>query len=161
MLAHPKPLKAPKVRTRIARRSAPKRGSRVKKQRMTERAKLGRIATDLCSRITIATARNNMCANCFCRPTDAAHVLNKKVWPSVRYYLPNLLPLCRDHHDRLKSARLVGPSPMRDLLIQVRGRECWAAIVTRAGETRKQDMEEVVRMLRAEAEKLGIQGNKL
>jgi len=112
----------------------------------------------LCREITRARARN-MCEDiqpvCGCWGTDTAHVLSKKTWPSVRYDPANLLYLCREDHDYYRSARLVGPSPMRELYIELRGRDAWKSLVAKASQ-KARPIAETVKELRTMAAQMGI-----
>lgn len=153
----PKP-RRPLKRTAIARSRTPiARKARVKRMKTGERATLRREAERLCSRITLTA--HPVC-ECGCgRPsTEAAHILGKKAWPRVRYYLKNLLALAHECHVELREATvdLTKPSAMRDLVFSLpHGRDSWESILWVASGPRH-DIGDVVEGLRMIARSLGL-----
>lgn len=158
MLAHPKPTpRGPKPPTRIRRSAPPARRTRVRQMKKGETAALRRECERLCSLITL-TAHSLCECGCGRRSTEAAHILNKKAWPRVRYYLRNLMALAHPCHLRLRDANvsLTKPSPMRDLVLSLPGgRERWDAILWVSAGPR-QDLAAVRDGLRACARMNGI-----
>jgi hypothetical protein len=132
----PKPARrGPKPRARLKRSPLPRRGAPLKRGKRPNARKVGataemrREATDLCRAIVRKMAgprcqyRAAWRGRCNQEGTDAAHVLNKKAHPSVRYALGNLLWLCRPHHEIIGDAPVIGPSPMRDIYEQIHSPE--------------------------------------
>jgi hypothetical protein len=154
----PKPVKPVRVRQPLRRGAPLKRGKRPRARKAGATADLRRDATALCSRITLHDAPCISCAVIgILRPsTDAMHVLSKASRPSVRYALENLLPGCRDCHNRLGSATLAGPSPMRDLYEWAWGGPgAWARLVEMSRQPSPY-LPEIVAELRMTARRLGI-----
>ncbi len=92
---------------------------------------------------------------CGMAATDAAHVLNKKAHPAVRFELLGLLAMCRLHHGICGDAKVVKPSALREMFIAIRGREAWDILLTLAARA-KTWRPEIASALRATAEALGI-----
>ncbi len=95
-----------------------------------------------------------MLPRCPSTGTDAAHFLAKGRYPHVRYDLDNGVCLCRSHHNAFHDATLDGPSPMRTLMIQLRGRPAWDRLAKLCLESSWTDLKLIVSELRAEDRKL-------
>jgi len=115
-------------------------------------AEMRREAERLCSRITL---RFGVCVNCSGPATDAMHVLSKAAFPSVRYLTLNLLPGCRACHEDLRSARLAGPSIMREIFVYVHSENWWYALIAAASK-RRPPMSVILKDLMAEAKAKGV-----
>lgn len=87
--------------------------------------------------------------------TEAAHVLGKGPFPHIRYDLSNGIAMCHAHHEAFGSATLEGISPMRTLMIQLRGRVAWDRLAKLCLESSWTDLKLIVKDLRAEEKKLG------
>lgn len=170
-LAHPKPEpRPPKVRKPVARKTWLRRGCPPRRSRVTtvrrkrihsvgksEGAKLRAEARALCSKITLAAHPLCECG-CGRKSTDAAHILNKKAYPRVRFYLRNILALAHECHVVYGDANvsLTKPSAMRDLVLSMPGgRERWESILWVAAGPRP-DLRVVADFLRTVARQMGI-----
>lgn len=84
--------RAPRPRKRLAR------GKRPRKQRKTSRAKLGRLADKLFSRIVRHEARCAYHSNVPCSgPMQCCHIVSRR-YRSVRWSEANALPMCAGAH---------------------------------------------------------------
>ena len=130
----PAPRKPIARKTRLRRSCTPiARVSRVRPMSRSKRSQMEREAATLASKITRRDMPYCVAAlkGCSVMTTDAMHVCGKKAFPALAFELDNLLGGCRSCHRKLGSARLAGRSPMRALLIRIRGRECWERLLSR------------------------------
>jgi hypothetical protein len=97
----------------------------------------------------------NLWRCCSAPSTEAAHIMNKKVYPALYYHPLNLLALCHQHHVDLGDAKLGKPSRMESFVVYSYGAELFATLCELAIERRKFDRG-MLPALRAQAAELGI-----
>lgn len=116
-------------RTPLDRSSNPLKRSRPRARRHGSLSAMKREAERL---LSLICRRDGWCvvAGCCVPASDACHILPKSIWPSIRYELLNLFPMCRAHHQEYGSATVKADlTKMRELFLSIRGEEAWEKLV--------------------------------
>lgn len=103
---------------------------------------------DKCDRLYPQLRHGRCCVSCLLiwriRPADVIHHIIRRANPITRFYLPNLMPLCAECHDKIHAGKLSEPisEQHRDHLNKLANKNlkgiCIARGITRAEYFQKQ-----------------------